>query len=171
MGAGQGRAGAECTDLELGTALWSLVSGVARTVPRDLSSTAVAALNTLERLGPTRLTRLAAIERVAQPSMTAIVSRLETEGLVERRPDESDRRAVLVGLTGEGASYLARRREAAAGNLAALIASLPPEEASLLRRALPAISHLAAAARTRPREAAARTWSAGPLTTTSTAEQ
>ncbi|MHB1497778.1 MAG: MarR family winged helix-turn-helix transcriptional regulator [Acidimicrobiales bacterium] len=129
---------------ELAYALYSLVATVAKTIPRDMSPTSVAALGTLERLGPTRLTRLAALESVAQPSMTAVVSRLEADGLVERRADERDGRAVLVTLTNDGARYLQRRREAGASRLASLIATLPEADLRALLGARPALARLAA---------------------------
>jgi DNA-binding MarR family transcriptional regulator len=138
------RADDDGSTLELARALYALASAVARSMPRDMSPTSVATLVTLGRFGPLRLTRLAAYQRVAQPSMTVVVSRLEAEGLVERRPDESDGRAVLVALTERGQSYLGRRREARAASLAASISGLPPQDLAALRRALPAIAHLAA---------------------------
>lgn len=143
MGTGLERAegGAE---RELANALYSLVATVAKTIPRDMSPTSVATLGTLERLGPTRLTRLAALESVAQPSMTVVVSRLEADGLVERRADEKDGRAVLVTLTSDGARYLQRRREAGASRLAALIATLPEADLRALLGALPALGRLVA---------------------------
>lgn len=59
-------------------------------------------LHTLSRRGPTRLTALTTTEQLTQPAITSLVSRLERDGLVERRPDPSDGRAVLVALTDAG---------------------------------------------------------------------
>jgi|SRR5579875_19030 len=140
--------------LELARAVYALAAAVARSMPRDMSPTSVAALSTLDRLGPLRLTRLAALQRVAQPSMTVVVSRLEAEGLVERRPDESDGRAVLLALTGEGRRYLQQRREARAAQLAISISKLAPEDWAALCRAAPAIARLAAVEEPGPAEAA-----------------
>ena len=47
----------------------------------------LAALTTIEALGPITLGELAAIEQVQPPSMTRIVARLEEGGLVERQVD------------------------------------------------------------------------------------
>ena len=49
-----------------------------------LSMTAAATLASIERLGPQRLTVLAAREGVTQPAMTQLISRLEESGLVRR---------------------------------------------------------------------------------------
>lgn len=40
--------------------------------------------------------------RLTSGSMTALIDRLETLGYVARRPDPSDRRGILVGLTDDG---------------------------------------------------------------------
>jgi DNA-binding MarR family transcriptional regulator len=84
--------------------------------------------------------------------MTVVVSRLEAGGLVERRPDESDGRAVLVVLTGKGESYLRGRREARAASLAASISELGRDDLAALRQALPALARLAAIEEPRPHE-------------------
>jgi DNA-binding MarR family transcriptional regulator len=68
-----------------------------------VSRTEVGVLRNLTT-GPRRITELAAEERVTQPAITLLVNRLAERGWVERVPDPTDRRAVLVSLTpvGEG---------------------------------------------------------------------
>src|ERR1700719_3762487 len=63
-----------------------------------LSMTAAATLASIERLGPQRLTLLAAREGVTQPAMTQLISRLEEGGLVRREPSPGDGRVVLVAI-------------------------------------------------------------------------
>ena len=123
-------------------ALYSLAALTVRRMPRDISLTSVSTLHALERLGPQRLTRLAELQGVTQPSMTALVTRLEYDGLAERLSDPGDRRVVLVALTAAGEHYVVRRRQAGAEALAALIARLPSDEAKNLRAALPSIVSL-----------------------------
>ena len=125
-------------------ALYSLAASVVRRMPRDISLTAAGTLNTLERNGPQRLTRLAAVEGVTQPSMTALVTKLEDDGLAERRSDPTDGRAVLVALTGNGERYVRERRQAGAAGLVRLIDDLPADQAKSLRDALPALQAVAA---------------------------
>ena len=48
---------------------------------------------------PTRISVLAQQQRVAQPTMTALVQRLEGEGWLTRGPDPEDGRATLVAVT------------------------------------------------------------------------
>jgi DNA-binding MarR family transcriptional regulator len=96
-----------------------------------------------------RLTDLADRERITQPSMTALVNRLEGLDLVRRNADPSDRRAILVEITDAGRVALARRREARVGTLAADLADLHEADLQVLGAALPAIDRLI---RTHPQE-------------------
>ena len=125
-----------------GEALYGLLSAAARRGPREMSLTSLSTLSTLDRTGPRRITDLALIERVAQPSMTALVSTLERSGLVERRGDPADGRVALVALTPTGAELLRSRRRAGAEALEQLIGKLPPAEAAALAAAIPALRHL-----------------------------
>ena len=108
-----------------------------------MSMTAAATLADVERLGPQRLTLLAAREGVTQPAMTQLISRLEEAGLVRREPSEEDGRVVLVAITEEGRATLARRRAARKERLANIIAQLSPHHRAALAIALPALGALA----------------------------
>jgi len=131
-------------DEDSATALYWLMAGVVRRLPRDLSRTAEATLRTLDRLGPTRLSQLAVHEHVSQPTMTALVTRLEREGLLARRSDAADGRVVLVVLTTAGRRYLRRRQRVGTDLVAGLIAQLPADQVAALDQALPAIQALRA---------------------------
>jgi DNA-binding MarR family transcriptional regulator len=123
-------------------ALYGLLATLLRRAPRDLSLTSLATLSTLDRTGPRRITDLAVIEGVTQPSMTVLVTGLERGGLVTRQSDPADRRVTLVELTADGLHYLQSRRRAGTDALAQLIRELPPGEASALAAAVPALKHL-----------------------------
>jgi DNA-binding MarR family transcriptional regulator len=123
-------------------ALYGLLSTLVRRVRRDLSLTSLATLSTLDRTGPRRITDLALIERITQPSMTVLVTSLERAGLVTRHSDPADGRVTLVALTAEGLDYLRSRRGAGTDALAQLIDKLPPGEAAALAAAIPALRHL-----------------------------
>jgi DNA-binding MarR family transcriptional regulator len=72
--------------------------------------------------GPATMSRLAAVEGVSPPAITRIVSALEAEGLVGRRPVAEDRRQVQVRATAKGRRLMEagrrRRIELLAGTLA-----------------------------------------------------
>lgn len=114
--------------------------------PRDVSMTTMSTLASLERLGPRRLTELAAVEGVTQPGMTQLVSRLERAGLAERGADPADGRVVVVAITTEGRAELARRRAVQAKRLAELLAEMPPADRAAIAAALPALDRLTARA-------------------------
>ena len=75
----------------------------------------------LDREGPQSVSDLAAAERVRPQSMAQTVSDLEGDGLVERRPDPTDKRSKLVSLTREGNEALQADRRHREGWLAAAI--------------------------------------------------
>ncbi|WP_231960907.1 MarR family winged helix-turn-helix transcriptional regulator [Amycolatopsis thermoflava] len=126
----------------IGAALYSLATSAVRRLPRDMSLTAAAALATLDRTGPRRVTDLAAVEGVTQPAMTALVRVMEESGFVERRGDIADRRVTLVCLTEAGASYVRTRRQAGVHAFERLIGELTGDEVEALVAALPALKHL-----------------------------
>jgi DNA-binding MarR family transcriptional regulator len=123
-------------------ALWTLVSAVVRQYPRDMSLTSMSTLSTLEQTGPRRLTDLAGVEGITQPSMTTLVGQLERLGLVERQRDPRDGRVVLVAVTGAGRAKIRARRRAGSKALASLIDRLPPAETAALAAAVPALGQL-----------------------------
>jgi DNA-binding MarR family transcriptional regulator len=128
----------------IGEALFGLATAAVRSQPRDMSLTSLSTLATLDRSGPRRITDLAAIEGVMQPSMTVLVSGLERSGLVERRADATDRRVTLVALTAGGSDYIRALRQAGVAVLVHLIDDLPVHEGEALAAAIPALTHLAA---------------------------
>jgi DNA-binding MarR family transcriptional regulator len=122
-----------------------LVALLTRLSPRNgLSLVAASTLATLDRYGPLRLTDLAEAAAVTQPSMTGLVNRLVAQGLVERTPDDRDRRSVNVAVTDAGRALLAQRRQRRAETLASLIDALDPDDRDALAAAVPAITRLVA---------------------------
>ncbi|NUW46955.1 MarR family transcriptional regulator [Nonomuraea rhodomycinica] len=107
-----------------------------------LSFTTLSVLHTLAGRGPRRLTALAAGEQVTQPAMTQMVTKLQRDGLVERRADPSDSRAVLVHITAAGAAVVQGRRADRVAHLAELAARLTPGEWAAIAAALPALRRL-----------------------------
>ena len=131
-------AGALTTDLERIFGLFRSLSPAS-----GLSMTAAATLAGIERLGPQRLTVLAAREGVSQPAMTQLISRLEDAGQVCRESDPDDGRVVLVTITDEGRATLAHRRDSRATRLAVILAQLSPDHLAALDAARPALDALA----------------------------
>ncbi|MFC7642101.1 winged helix DNA-binding protein [Streptosporangium lutulentum] len=67
------------------------------------------------------------------------MSRLERDGLVERRPDPSDGRAVLVALTDAGAEVVRARHANRVTRLGQLIADMDDEQRDAIARSVPAL--------------------------------
>ena len=122
---------------DLGTVLARLYSFLRRAIlPKEMSLTQGLALTTLRDLGPQRVTDLAGIEGVRQPTCTGLVNTMEARGWVRRAIDEADRRAVLVELTAEGRAVLDGITEARAAVLDRYLNCLSPDERGALRAAL-----------------------------------
>jgi DNA-binding MarR family transcriptional regulator len=135
------------TTRELANAFAPRLSKLVRLLIREtagagMSRTSLSVLAALRDAGSARITELAEAERVAQPSMTTLVSRLEEQGLVERRSDPLDGRAVVVALTPAGRAELERMTTARAELLARRLEALTAEERAALAAALPALDRL-----------------------------
>lgn len=102
----------------------------------------LSALATVERHGPLTLGTLAEHERVAPPSITKLLAKLEADGLVERATDPDDRRVQRVSITKAGRDLMAESRRRKTTWLTARIRELPPEEQARLADALDVLDHL-----------------------------
>jgi DNA-binding MarR family transcriptional regulator len=108
----------------------------------DMSFSAAAVLSRLVREGPHRLTDLADREAVSQPGMTQLVSRLERDGLVERRPSADDGRVAIVHVTRAGRAIVERRRVQRAQAFDELLAQLSASDRASIDAAIPALIRL-----------------------------
>jgi DNA-binding MarR family transcriptional regulator len=95
----------------------------------------LSALSVLVFGGPMRLTDLARIEQVKPPTMTKVVAGLESAGLVRRRIDEDDARAVRLEATARGTKLLQEGRRRRVERLAAALDGLDVDEVETLASA------------------------------------
>jgi DNA-binding MarR family transcriptional regulator len=95
----------------------------------------LSALSVLVFAGPMRLTRLAGIEQVKPPTMTKIIAGLAASGLVRRRADAKDARAVRLEATPRGVRLLQEGRRRRVKRLATALESLTREEVDVLAHA------------------------------------
>jgi len=136
-------------DVELATAASDLRIVLGQLVRRlrsdgTLPIAHLAVLSRLDRAGPQTTSGLAAGERVRPQSMAQTLADLEGSGLVERRPDEVDRRQVLVELTAQGRELLGVERRRREDWLSLAISEqLTTEEQQLLVDALALLRRLA----------------------------
>ena len=89
-----------------------------------------------------RMGELAERESIRMPTATALIDGLTRNGLVERRPDPDDRRAVLVALTEHGADVLDRVRGERDSILTAALARLGADDRAAIAAAAPALQKL-----------------------------
>lgn len=102
-----------------------------------------AVLGRLDREGAQSTVQLASAERVRPQSMGQTLSELENQGLISRRPDETDGRRTLLELTEQGRKVLADDRRRREGWLAEAIADgFSADERELLNRAVALLARL-----------------------------
>jgi DNA-binding MarR family transcriptional regulator len=102
----------------------------------------LAALYTIERHGPLRLSELAKREAVTAPTMSRVLSALDEQGLVVRTSDPHDARGVLVTLSDPGRVRLEEIRTHRTAFVARRLERLDAEQCAAIRAALPAIEAL-----------------------------
>jgi DNA-binding MarR family transcriptional regulator len=105
--------------------------------------THAAVLGRLDREGTLSTAELANAERVRPQSMGQTLAELENQGLVARRPDETDGRRTLLELTAEGHRALNEDRRRREGWLARAIEDgFSAEEQAALARTIGLLSRL-----------------------------
>lgn len=124
---------AATTDEELAARVYSAVLHLLRRVAQDdrasgVSPSRLSALSVLVFGGPRTIGALATAEGVTPPTMTRLVAAMVADGLVERAPDETDRRVVRVMASTDGRSLLLAGRDRHVATLAAMIDPLTPKE-------------------------------------------
>lgn len=104
--------------------------------PWDLSPHHVRALRVVTDRSGTRLSELAEALRIAPRSATEVADALQARGLVERTPDPTDRRAVVLTPTEEGRRVQAEIAAARAADNRDLFARLDADDRATLARIL-----------------------------------
>jgi DNA-binding MarR family transcriptional regulator len=101
------------------------------------------ALSRLDRHGPITAAQLARFEQVSPQSIGATLQSLEARGLIDRAPDPTDGRRMILSLTQAGRETVHSKRAARTEQLTRALTALTPEERRQLIAALPALTHLA----------------------------
>jgi DNA-binding MarR family transcriptional regulator len=112
-----------------------------------LTPSQLSALAVIEGEGPLTLGALADQEKVAPPSITKVVAKLESIGLVERTVDPGDRRFVRVAVTAAGRALLEGSRQRKTAWLTGRIRELGAGEREQLAAALDVLDALVSAGR------------------------
>jgi len=115
----------------------------------DLSRTEVGLLRTVSE-GPRRITELAEMEGLAQPTMTILIKRLEQRGLVQRERRSEDGRVVLVDITQSGRVALQDYREQMSEAIGAYLSEISDEQVDALVAATKTLAQFVTVVRQRP---------------------
>ena len=94
----------------------------------DGTTAAHATLALLEGRSPARVSELADAARLDLSVVSRQVHQLESAALVDRRPDPTDRRASLVGITDAGRAVLAERRQCLGSLVSDRLVGWAPED-------------------------------------------
>lgn len=146
MGSGTSRGQRTAVADALHSAAIHLLRGVRKEDERTgVGPARLSALSVLVFAGPMRLTDLARIEQVKPPTMTKIVAGLESAGLVRRRVDEEDARALRLEATPRGTKLLQEGRRRRVERFASALEPLPASDLDVLARAAAILERISAA--------------------------
>jgi DNA-binding MarR family transcriptional regulator len=107
-----------------------------------LTPSQLSALAAVHNRGPLTLGELADHERVAPPTITKVVAKLVSDGLLERQVDPDDRRVTRVRVTAAGMALVDETRRRKTAWLAERVRRLDPDERARLAEALDVLDHL-----------------------------
>lgn len=100
-----------------------------------LSAPRLSALSVLVFVGAQSLKSLARAEQVTPPTMSKLVAELEADGLVAKRPDKTDARAVRIEATAKGRAVMIAGRKRRLSVLRKRLAGFSAAELATLNRA------------------------------------
>ena len=104
--------------------------------PWDITPAHLRALRTLARHGTMRLSELSDRLQIAPRTATEVVDALQARGLVRRRADPGDRRAILAEVAEHGSGVLAAIRATRGAEAERILGRLSPAERAELARIL-----------------------------------
>ncbi|HSJ70051.1 MAG TPA: MarR family transcriptional regulator [Acidimicrobiia bacterium] len=131
----------------LADALRLVIGRVARRLRQqslgDMTPSQRSVLASLDRHGSLRIGELARIENISAPSLSGIVGRLETRGLVTRTGDPDDARSTIVEVTPLAVEAIAEARAERNAFLRRRLSTLSREEQKILARSVTLLEGIA----------------------------
>ncbi len=136
----------DSSSLELANALRPTITRLARRLRQQdhsgLGPTTTAALGSIKKHGGPTHGELASIEQVAPPTITSVVGKLESLGLVTREIGTTDRRVTRIRITAAGLEQLDEVRGRRTSWLASQLAALTDDERRRLADAADVLAKL-----------------------------
>ena len=108
-------------------------------LPYGLTNEKLSTLATVSAQEPISVSALAKAEIVSLPTMSNMVTKLVTEGLVKRVKDQNDARGVLVSTTAKGRDIYQRAAQQSLSNLKSTLSNLKLEQLATIRKLLSAL--------------------------------
>ena len=108
-------------------------------VASGISAPQLSVLSVLVFQGPQTLSELAATEQVRLPTMSKLIADLERRELVERSPDQSDRRVSRISASRKGRSLFEEGRQRRLARLVAALTELNSTQLASLAAAADAL--------------------------------
>jgi DNA-binding MarR family transcriptional regulator len=128
---------------QLGVVLTRLINVLREAVlPAGMNSAQGRTLLALHDAGPQRVTDLARLDHLKQPTMSAVLIRMERLGWVRRRDDDDDLRAVIVDITEQGERVALQLIAARTAVLESYLETLSAADRAAVAAALPALRKL-----------------------------
>ena len=90
----------------------------------------------LKKSGKLPISEVAKQLFISTPNMTKLLNKLIDEDMIERIPDEKDRRIININLTEKGDKYLEDRYESIKSTLKNRLSSLPDDKLDKLNESL-----------------------------------
>jgi DNA-binding MarR family transcriptional regulator len=129
--------------------LRNVISGLHKTLRKSYSDDVPFSLTELETISllyqnPQILpSELAVKTKITMPSMSQILKKMETKGIIQRTPSEDDGRKVYISLTAHGIQFVEKVKSGKNEILKNLIeAKLTENEISVLKKAIPVLKKL-----------------------------
>lgn len=140
--------------IELPTRMRTVIARLSRHLRQTragagLSPTQYQVLASIVRLGPVRLSDLAAEEGLNPTMLSRIATKLETAGLVVRSQDAADGRVAFVSVSKDGRRLVDRVRGERTDALSRVLGRLGHDELRILTEALPVLESVAESLRDR----------------------
>ena len=95
----------------------------------------------IERYGNPSMSVLAKTLNISKTQMTSKIDELFDEGLIERVPDENDRRVLRIVLTDEGKKFIKEAHETVTESMNQLLSSFSPKELEELSKSIEVIKN------------------------------
>jgi DNA-binding MarR family transcriptional regulator len=106
----------------------SYLDDLAASFAAGLHRGTVSPLTVLHRIGPARVSELADALGLDRTTVTRHLDELERRGLIDRRPDQRDRRAMHISLTPKAATHLDSMRAKNRQRIKRMCSDWTPEE-------------------------------------------